>query len=291
MIAALVGIALLFPARALAAGDRPDGIAPRAGQFDLELYNMTGFTGPGSFVEVRENRIEGNRLSYPDLGLDVAQMPTLRIRYWLDSRNAVSVGARDFLLSGSGFLSSPATFNGATLAGGQAIDSSHDAYSVSVFYERRFTPELLGGWDLRGRLGLEYTRLNFLIDGGHARVAPGSQGSETKEDFFAQELPVPVVGFEAVRPLTRAWTAELSLQGDWIDDWDSLRQEGGDVRLTQAGAEFHARFSYSDRRLGPVRPFIGAFYYFFYQYENSAEDGNRVRYSSFGPEVGLSCSL
>lgn len=289
---ALLVIALLPQlSHALDARSRPDILTPRAGQFDLELYNMTGFTGPGSVVEVRENGIEGARLRYRDLGLDVAQLPTLIIRYWLDSRDAVSFGARDFFLSGSGFLSSPANFNGATIAGGHTIDSSPDTYSVSLFYERRFTPETLGGWDLRGRLGLEYTRLNFMIDGGNAPVAPGSQGTETKEDFFVQELPVPVVGFEAVRKLSRAWTAELSLQGDWIDDWDSLRREGGDVRLTQAGAELHARALYSDVRLGPVRPLVGVFYYYFYQYENSGEDGNRVRYSSFGPEIGLSCSL
>ncbi len=94
-----------------------------------------------------------------------------------------------------------------------------------------------------------------------------------------------------MRALGRAWTADISLQGDWADDWDSLRREGGEVRLTQAGVEAHARAYYRDARLRGVRPFLGAFYLYYYQFENSGEDGNRARYSSAGPEAGFSSSF
>jgi len=59
---------------------------------------------------------------------------------------------------------------------------------------------MLQGWDLRGRIGIEFTYLNFSINGGSTptKLTPGSE--ETKEDFYHQSMP-----------LSDNWTGGLSL--------------------------------------------------------------------------------
>ena len=42
---------------------------PCAGQFDLQVGNLWGFTGPGSLVRVREFETEGSGLDFSDMGM------------------------------------------------------------------------------------------------------------------------------------------------------------------------------------------------------------------------------
>jgi hypothetical protein len=296
------GVAATAPASAHLSGAPFSLLEPRRGQFDLQIENLSGFTGPGSIVRVREFETEGTGLHFDDLGINTQQMPALDARYWFNEVSALHFRFRYFDIGGTHFLSHPANFNGSTMAPGQTLHTNPDWYSGGLYYERRLrpwyeayesgAPPLLRGWDLRAKAGLEYTYINFVINNGHAKVTPRSRGKETKEDFYHQSMPLPTIGLQAWRRLGDAIQLEASAQGNWINRWNSLRDEGGTVWASQNGIEAHLRLFYSNPAwLGPFEPMVGVFFYYYSQLEDSHEDGNFVRWSSFGPEVGISYSF
>jgi hypothetical protein len=309
----LLGFALCLmlsaPAAAASPADAPtqttadgaDGfLVPHANQFEFSLENMTGFIGPGSIVRVRENTLEGTGLHFPALGINTVMLPQFGLTWWINSLNALQVRFRYFDVGGDHSISGPVLFNGATLAPGQTLHTDPtDWFSISVFYQRRLRPlyapyeerlpPALRGWDLRAGIGLVYTYINFSIDNGHAPVTPTSVGEESKEDFMHQELPIPTILLDARRALGRRFLLDLSFEGNWINRWNSLRNEGGTVWLSQNGVEAHARILYNDPALlGPFHPMAGMFLYHYSQLEDSHEDGNFIRWFTYGPEWGVS---
>lgn len=218
----------------------------------------------------------------------------------MTSLGAIHLRLRYFNISGTRFFREPFFFNGTRVAGGQTIDTSPDPewLSLGIYYERRLRPwyrkyednwpAWLRKWDLRARFGLEYAYINFVMNGGHAKAVALSPGHETKEDFYHQSMPLPTIGMEAYRRITRNFIFQSSFEGNWINRWNSLRSEGGTVWASQNGFEGHARLIYENRQyLGGARLMAGMFVYYYSQLEDSHEDGNFIRWSSFGPEVGI----
>lgn len=80
-------------------------------------------------------------------------------------------------------------YNGETFGPGH-VDINTDFYRVSLDYER----ELLNRSKLvlTGSAGVTYVYL---------AVTLGGQGKRSPEDFFRQELPVPILGLRADFPL------------------------------------------------------------------------------------------
>jgi hypothetical protein len=281
----------------------PDLVAPRRHQFDLAVYNLSGFTGPGSIVRVREFNIEGNGLDFSSLGLNYQQMPTIEGRFWFTDVDALDVKFRYFNVGGHKFQTRPIFYNGSLIKGGQVLNTNPEEwFSLGIFYERRLRPfysayeenwpAWLQKWDLRARAGVEYTYINFAIDSGSAPVAPSSKGEETKEDFYHQAMPVPIIGMEAMRRIQDNFIFNASVQGGWINRWNSLRDEGGTIWASQNQVEGHLRMLYSNRAwLGPVQPMLGIFFYHYSQLEDSHEDGNFIRWFSLGPEYGITLSF
>ena len=280
-----------------------DEFAPHPHQLDVEIANLSSFVADTSLVRVREHTIAGTRFHLAqDLGIQTMQIPRVLLTYWFSELNAVQVQLRYFEASGSHGLPQPATFNGATLAPGQRLKTGDTIwFDGALYYERQLTPllqkyvgevALLKGLDLRAKIGLEYTYLDFRLNNGKARVTPTSKGEESKEDFYHQELPMPTIGLELRRQLNEHIAFELTLKGNWINHWDSLRPEGGTVYTSQWSFETHGRLFYANPAwLGAVRPFVGIGYFFFRQFETSPEDGNFIRLSTFGPEFGFSYSF
>jgi len=266
-----------------------DFMSPRAGQWDLDVSEMTGFVDGHGAVEVRENQAAGTILRYANLGLSLSEAPDARIRYWINPGNAIWFEGRAAIIRGSGILGAPADFNGAAMSGGQTLDARADVYTFRAAYQRRF-PET-ASWDWSLGAGLEYDYLNFTLDNGKAATLPGQAGAGTVEDFYMQELPVPFLAVSADWRAAPAWVLEFSQQGSWIDRWDSLHSEGGEVYLSQSNLETRARVFYAGSALGSIRPFVGFFLDYYYQLENSSEDGNRVAFLSWGPELGLRWSF
>ena len=278
-------------------------ISPRRNQFDFQLYGMFGFTGPGSIVRVREFLNEGTGLHFSDMDMNTEQMPTVDFRWWLDELDAIHFRFRYFNIGGKHFSATPIRFNGAIIPGGRTNNfDSWEWFSGGIYYERRLRPLYessestwpiaLQGWDLRGRIGIEFTYLNFSINGGTTPTKREPGGEETKEDFYHQSMPLPTIGLEAYRALTENLLFASEVQGNWINRWNSLRNEGGTVWASQNGIEAHARLYYSNPQwLGPVQPMLGFFVYTYSQLEDSHEDGNFIRWSSYGPEAGINWSF
>jgi hypothetical protein len=276
---------------------------PCAGQFDLQVGNLWGFTGPGSVVNVREFETEGNSIPFSDMGMSNEQMPTMDARYWLNSLDAIHFRFRYFNIGGTKFSSNPIKFNGAIIPGGRTNTfDPWEWFSFALYFERRLMPFYyryetnwpapLQNWDLRLRLGIEYNYINFSINGGHTptKLAPG--GEETVEDFYHQSMPLPTIGLEAYRQLPGGLLFEGEVEGNWINRWNSLRSEGGTVWASQNGAEAHLRVYYSKPAwFGPIEPMVGFFFYYYSQLEDSHEDGNFIRWSSYGPEIGINWSF
>jgi hypothetical protein len=272
---------------------------PRSGQFDLQISGLFGFTGPGSIVRVREFKSEGTGLHFSSMGMDFEQMPTLDLRYWFDALDAVHFRFRYFNIGGTQYSPTPIVFNGAIIPGGRTNHfDPWEWFAAGIYYERRLTPlyhdyeaglpPWLQNWDLRARIGVEFTYLDFSINGGTTPTVLRPGGEETKEDFYHQSMPLPTIGLEAYRAISDNLLFEAEVEGNWINRWNSIRNEGGTVWASQNGIEAHLRVYYSNPQwLGPFQPMIGYYVYTYSQLEDSREDGNFIRWSSYGPEIGV----
>ncbi len=280
-----------------------EAFAPSPHQLEIEIANLSSFVADTSLVRVREHTIAGTRFHLGrDLGIETMQLPSLALTYWFNELNAMQVHLRYFEAAGSHSLSQLATFNGATLAPGQRLKTGDTIwFDGALYYERRLTPWLqqylggaawLQGLDLRAKIGVEFTYLDFRLNNGRARVTSTSKGEESKEDFYHQELPLPTLGLEVRQRLTEHVAVELTLKGNWINHGDSLRPEGGTAWLSPWGFETQGRLFYTNPAwLGALQPFVGIGYFYYRQNETSHEDGNFIRLSTFGPEVGVSYSF
>jgi len=268
-----VGLALVLLAAGLALP-----MCSRAGSpWDLSVHAEIG--SPGGWVQVRENGIEGTRLSIDD-DLDVQRMQTLRFRAAraFSDDDQLRFGVSASMLDGSTTITEPVVFNGTTVAPGKLDTVTHfqDFLQADVAYWRRLAA-FDGGGGFWGSIGATYVLLNFRLDG---TIAPDSAGHELKEDFYVQELPVPVVGLHLDYPFAGAWKLDIDATAGRLPWVDSHHSEGGEVRLAQTDEDVSAGVDYrfaSDWHAGAY-----VFYRFFAQDERSHEDGNAIRLSSRG---------
>ena len=261
---------------------------PGQGKWDLKISNMSAFTGPESFVQVRENESQGTRIWFSDLGIQTVQVPSFKATYWMNTSNALDLRLQYFAVRSNHLLKYPVVFNGATLEGGQIVSADPLWYSLGIYYAYRWFPFALDKWYFCGRVGIEYVFINFSINNGHAAVTPTSKGTETKEDFFLQELPIPTAALDIHWNVSANWAAQGTLEGNYINHWNSGRTEGGTVYLSQWKLEAHLQIRLSSGHwFKSLHPSGGIFYYGFRQLEESAEDGNLINWASFGLEAGL----
>src|SRR5258708_1497848 len=199
-------------------------LKPQKGQWDLGITDLIGVVTPASFVDVRENDTAGTYLRLRTLGVTTVQVPTLDVAYWITDRSAVSATLRYFYAHGTATLNDTAAVNGAIIAPDQSLTTDPVWVSAALFYGYRLTsaPTVL---DVRLFAGLEDTFIDFRINGGQANVIPSSPGSETKEDFYRQALPLPTLKLETLYRLNVQWTLDGTLQGTWVNHWNSQRQE------------------------------------------------------------------
>jgi len=165
-----------------------------------------------------------------------------------------------------------------------SLRTQADFFRVGLDYERTLS-RTASGDRLVNTLGLSYVYFNPTLRGPLA--SPGASegsGHRSSEDFYRQELPVPILGFRWEHPLaTRLfWTASLS--GGGLPKVNSLRREGGVVHLTQAHADAGVGLSY----LVAPRARLDLRYQFTYylQDERSHEDANRFELIDNGVRVG-----
>jgi hypothetical protein len=132
--------------------------------------------------------------------------------------------------------------------------------------------DLPGGGHLLGDVGATYVLLEYRLNG---TLSPLSVGSERKEDFLTQELPVPMLAFSFEQPLAKRIDLVGSVLGGYLPKVDSLRSEGGTVYLGQSHADAALRLRY---HLTPDLTLEGGYgFHYFTQRETSREDGNDFR--------------
>ncbi|GAA0888990.1 hypothetical protein [Rhodanobacter soli] len=239
---------------------------------------------PGGWVRVRENAIQGTQLPIRG-GLGVNHMQTIRLDAWkpLSDASELHLGFSTSRLNGHTLIDAPVYYNGTTIAPGRldTVTRFQDFMALDASYWHRLA-DFGNGGRLWGSVGATYVMLNFRLDGS---IAADSIGHELKEDFYVQELPVPTVGLHLRYPLTDALklTADVTLgRLPWVN---SLRTEGGEVRLAQTNEEEALGLEYR------FAPHWQALAYVVHRYlgqdERSREDGNAIHLSSNGIGVGI----
>jgi len=226
---------------------------------------------PRGYVQVRENDIRGTRLQlHRDLGIDASESLTVGAAYHLTPLDALRLTADTVFLYGSRRLPADVEFNGTTLQGGTTVDTRPEFFRLTAFYERHLV-DLGGGGYLAGHVGVTFVFLTFKL---HGTVSSRTKSADMGEDFVTQELPVPLLGLRIDRPLLERLSLVGSLTGGYLPRVDSLRYEGGEVKLTQTHADASAGLRY---RLTPgIDVEAGYRFTYFVQHEVSREDGNSI---------------
>jgi hypothetical protein len=243
----------------------------------------------GGWVRVREFAIRGTRLYLRD-DLNASTMQTLRLGAWksLSPDSQLHVGFATHRFTGQAVFGTPVYFNGTTVPAGGRLETAtswQDFLGFDASWWRRLVT-LDDGGTLWGSLGATYTMLNFRM---HGPIAADSVGHELKEDFYVQELPIPTVGLHLRMPLAGAWSLAADATAGRLPWVNSLRTEGGEVRLAQTNVE--ARVGVSDAFAPRWTLDVYAFHRALVQSERSREDGNFVRLHSTGVGVRLAHGL
>ena len=230
--------------------------APR---WEVSLEGRVGF--PTGYIRVSETVTHGSRLRLSDLGLDVSEAVEVGLGFWLTPRDAVRATYLYYFLRGSTTLDRSIAYDGQEYTAG-AVDTNFDFSRISLAYERLLTTVLDHG-RLIGSAGLTYVLLNAGL----------TQHGKTKaEDFYLQEMPVPILGLRFDYPLTRRLGLRASVAGGLLPKVDSLRTEGGTVYTWQSHADAGLAVTYAvTPRLGVE---AGYQYTYFHQHEKSHEDNN-----------------
>ena len=245
---------------------RIDGVRQSLGAFRGRPGGSPQGLRPGA------NQIRGTRLQlHRDLGIDTSESLTLGAAYHLTALDALRLTFDSVLLYRSSRLPTKVEFNGTTLRAGTDIDTRPEFFRLTALYERRLLALSRGGY-LAGHVGLTYVFLTFKL---HGAVSSRTKDPDLGEDFLIQELPVPLLGFRIDWPLIDRLSLIGSLTGGYLPRVDSLRYEGGEVRLSQTHADASAGLRY---QLTPaIDVEAGYRFTYFAQHEVSREDGNSIR--------------
>ena len=215
----------------------------------------------------------GTLLRPHTLGIDVSGAVEASAAFHLTPRDAVRASYLYYFLRGSTSVDGPSVvYNGLEFGAGR-LETNADLQRLSLAYERG----LIGrpsGEQLIGSLGLTYVHLNPTLT-GHVPPQPGSPGEthgRSPEDFFRQELPVPILGLRWEHPFGGHWLLRAGVSGGGLPKVDSLRQEGGTVYLRQSHADVSLGLAYIFGRHAELE--AGYHFTYFFQHEQSHEDTN-----------------
>jgi hypothetical protein len=205
----------------------------------------------------------GTLLRPRTLGIDVSGAVEGSAAFHATPKDAVRASLLYYFLRGSTTVTGPSVvFDGTEFKQG-SLDTKADFFRVSLAYERTLYSRP-SGEQLIGSLGLTYVYFNPTLTGNH--------GNSVNENFYAQELPVPILGLRWDLPLGPHWLLRATVSGGGLPRVDSLRQEGGTVYLQQSHADAGIGLAYV---FGPHTQLdIGYHFTYFFQHETSHEDNN-----------------
>ncbi len=297
-----------------------DLLTPAPHQIDIEADDAYQFLVGANTVRRRIDSFPDSAISLQhDLGVSQMQLPEVLLSYWFDSVDAAQFQFRYFGIYGSKPQTQPLAFGGAIIGPPQTTTTERSPnqklnpggtqwYTFGGYYERRLTPlyhdreqglpVFLQGWDLRAKIGLEFTYNDFQINDGTPQFSQAGSfafsqhsQSEVRIRFQDKGLPIPAAGLEARRWLAPNFAFEATAQGYWANKWNSGRSEGGTVYDSQSGFETHWRVVYSNHDWRGFAPFAGVNYYYCKYTQTSSGVGNLLRVQMIGPELGFNWSI
>lgn len=233
----------------------------KVGEFPTGSLKAGGGGAPGTLFRLR------------DLGIHVSGALEGSVAFHFTPRDAVRASYLYYFLRGSTTLDRSAVFNGQEFTGG-SLDPNADFYRVSLAYERTLFSQS-SGEQLIGSVGLTYVNFNPTLTGSTPPQSGSSgevHGGSNSEDFYQQELPVPILGLRWDHPLGRHWLLRLAVAGGGLPRVDSLRQEGGTVYLQQSHADAGLGLVYLIGQHAQLE--AGYHFTYFFQHEKSHEDNN-----------------
>ena len=259
MLALVLTTCLPAPGAAQAPTILQQSATAPAPRWEVSLEGRVGF--PTGYIRVSETVTPGTRLRLSDLGLDVSEAVEVGLGFWLTPRDAVRATYLYYFLRGSTTLDRSIAYDGQEYTAG-AVNTNFDFSRISLAYERLLTTVLDHG-RLIGSAGLTYVLLNAGL----------TQHGKTKaEDFYLQEMPVPILGLRFDYPLTQRLGLRASVAGGLLPKVDSLRTEGGTVYTWQSHADAGLAVTYAVTPRLDVE--AGYQYTYFHQHEKSHEDNN-----------------
>lgn len=216
----------------------------------------------------------GTQLRLSTLGIHVSEAIEGSVAFHLTSSDAVRASALYYFLRGDNMPSQSVVYNGEEFKPGP-LHANADFSRLSLAYERVLQSSPAG--QVVGSLGITYVYFNPTLSG---------HGHSNSEDFYLQELPVPIAGLRWSHLLGEHWLMRLAVAGGGLPRVDSLRREGGTVYLQQSHADADAGLAYRWR--GGVELELGYHFTYFFQHEQSHEDNNVFEFIDNGARARLS---
>lgn len=242
---------------------------PLSSKWEVSLEGQVGV--PGGHIKVGEFDVRGTRLRLrDDLGIDTSEALELSVKYRFTPRDALRVTSLYYFLDGTTTVDHPVAYNGQTFPPGR-LRTTADFFRLTVAYERLLR-ELASGMRLAGSAGLTYVYFNPKVN-------------DNSEDFFRQELPVPLVGLRVDAPLRGRLGVTAFLEGGGLPKVNSLRREGGTVWLQQAHVDAGLGLTYAVTPATHLH--LGYRLTYFFQHEKSHEDDNLFQFIDNAVRLGV----
>jgi hypothetical protein len=225
----------------------------KVGEFPTGSAAAGGGGTPGTLLQLR------------GLGIDVSEAVEGSAAFHITPRDAVRAGLLYYFLDGSTTVNGPSVvYNGAVFGEGP-LRTNANFYRFSLSYERTLFSRS-SGEEVIASAGLTWVSLNPTLSGNLETKRDES------EDFYAQELPVPIFGVRWDLPLGPHLLLRSSVSGGALPKVNSLRQEGGTVYLQQSHADVDIGLMYLIGHHAEVG--LGYHFTYFFQHETSHEDNN-----------------
>ena len=216
----------------------------------------------------------GTHLSLHTLGINVSEAIEASVAFHFTADDAVRFSGLYYFLRGDSTSAQSVVYNGEEFKPG-ALHTNADIARLDLAYERGLWRSTLD--QLVGSIGLAFVYFNPTLTG---------HGHSNSEDFYLQELPVPIAGLRWSHGLGDHWLLRLGASGGGLPRVNSGRKEGGTVYLQQAHADADAGLVYRWR--GGAELEIGYRFTYFFQYEKSQEDINDFQLIDNGLRVRFS---
>ena len=202
----------------------------------------------------------GTRLTLGALGIHLSEAVEVGAAFHFTADDALRVSGLYYFLRGDSTPGRSIVYNGEEFKPG-ALHTEADFWRLDVAYERALWRSPVD--ELVGSIGLAFVYFNPTLTG---------HGHSNSEDFYLQELPVPIVGLRWSHALGGNWLLRLGASGGGLPQIDSGRQEDGTVHLTQAHADADAGLIYRWGKATELE--VGYHFTYFFQHEKSHEDVN-----------------